>query len=257
MNRTPTLPRFIYLLIIVVACFASVGSQRASAQATSFTVSGTVTNTTGQAMADVMVILISDVAGTQIAFTNQGGNYVLNYAGGVSHNLRIIPSKSGWLFNPFMITVVSTGTLNFNISESFVGSQIPIVLPLNMPILLTQENSLRAIALDSVTRISEPFGVANANNFSTDQRGRISLFAVNVELNPGENPASAIEAQAETSLGQIFPLTVEHFGAVPNFGWLKQVVLKLPNELATNNEVRVSLKVHDATGNKVIVKVKP
>ena len=256
MNRTPTLPRFVYPLI-VIAFFASFGSQRVTAQATSFTVSGTVTNSTGQGLADVMVILISDVAGTQIAFTNQGGNYVLNYAGGVSHNLRIIPSKSGWLFNPFMITVVSTGTLNFDISESFVGSQIPIVLPLNMPILLTQENSLRAIALDSVTRISEPFGIGNANNFSTDQRSRLSLFAVNLELNPGENPASAIVAQAENATGQVFPLTVEHFGAVPNFAWLKHVVLKLPNEIAGSNEVRVSLKVHDTTGNKVTVKVKP
>ena len=256
MNTTRTLPRFIYLLF-VVACFASVGSQRVTAQATSFTVSGTVTNATGQGLADVMVILISDVAGTQIAFTNQSGNYVLNYAGGVSHSLRIIPSKSGWLFNPFIITVISTSTLNFDISESFVGTQIPIVLPLNMPILLTQENSLRGLALDSVTRISEPFGVANANNFSTDQRSRLSLFAVNVELNPGENPASAIEAQAENSTGQIFPLTVERFGSVPNFTWLKQVVVKLPNEISNSNEVRVSLKVHDTPGNDVIVKIKP
>jgi hypothetical protein len=259
MNKAFTRPRLIRWLIAlaVVACFASLGSQRAAAQVTSFTVSGTVTNTNGQPLAGVMMILISDAAGTQIVFTDQSGNYVLNYAGGMSHSLRILASKSGWVFNPFTITVFSTGTLNFDISESFVGTQIPIVLPINMPVLLTQENSLRALALDSVMRISEPFGVVNANNFSPDQRSRVSLFAVNVELNPGENPASAIQAQAETSTGQIFPLTVEHFGSVPNFTWLKQVVVKLPNEIANSNEVRVSLKVHDTPVNNVIVKVKP
>ena len=126
-----------------------------------------------------------------------------------------------------------------------------------MPVLLTQENSQRALALDSVTRISEPFGVFNPYNFSTDQRSRILLFAVNVALSPGENAASAIEAQAENSVGQIFPLTVEHFGAVPNFAWLKQVVVKLPNEIANSDEVRVSLRVQGIDGNKVIMKVKP
>ena len=256
MNRTSTLPRLITLA--AVACFiTTIGSQRVSAQATSFTVSGTVTNSSGQGIADVTMILVSDVAGTQIAFTNQSGNYVLNYAGGTSHSLHIIPSKSGWVFNPLMTIFISTRALDFDISQSFVGTPLPIVLPIHMPVLLTQENSQRALALDSVTRISEPFGVGNTYNFSTDQRSRLSLFAVNVELNPGESPASVIEAQAETSLGQVFPLAVEHFAAVPNFGWLKQVIVKLPDEIANSNEVRVSLRVRGTAGNKVIVKVKP
>ena len=64
-----------------------------------------------------------------------------------------------------------------------------------------------------------------------DQRTRISLFAVNVELGANET-LSVITAQAEDSLGQIFPLTVEHFGSTPNFNWLKQVIVKLPDEIA-------------------------
>ena len=103
---------------------------------------------------------------------------------------------------------------------------------------------------------SEPFAVTGLHNFSADQRTRVSLFAVNVELGAGET-TSIIEAQAEDSLGQVFPLTVEHFGAVPNFGWLKHVVVKLPVEIANSVEVRVSLKVRGITGNKVLVKVKP
>jgi hypothetical protein len=30
-----------------------------------------------------------------------------------------------------------------------------------------------------------------------------------------------ISVEAEDSLGNVFPLTVEFFGAVPNFPWLK------------------------------------
>ena len=73
---------------------------------------------------------------------------------------------------------------------------------------------------------------------------------------PGET-SSVIEAQAEDPGGQIFPLTVEYFGSVPNFAWLKQVIVKLPNEVANSSEIRVSLKVRGTAGNKVIVKLKP
>lgn len=256
MNRTSTLSRLI-ALAVVAYFITSVSDQRVAAQATSFTISGTVKNTNGQAIPDVTIILVSDVTGTQIAFTDQSGNYVFNYAGGVSHSLSLMASKTGFIFNPLMTTFISSSSLSGNFSESFTGTASPIPLPiLQMPILLTQQNSLRALTLDSVTWISEPFGVANTNNFSTDQRTRLTLLATNIELRQGE-PITAIEAQAENSLGQVFPLTVEHYGSVPNFPWLKQVVVKLPNEIANANEVRVSLNVHGTAGNKVIVKVKP
>lgn len=222
-----------------------------------FTISGTVTNSNGQPLADVAVVLLSDAVGTQVALTNQSGDYALTYTGGVSHNIRITPSKAGFIFNPLAVAIISSSPLNGDRNISFVGAQLPFPLPsLQMPFLLTQENSPRALALDSVTLTSEPFGVNALNNFSTDQRTRISLFAVNIELGAGET-ASIIEAQAEDSLGSVVPLPVEFFGTVPNVSWLKQVVVKLPDQIANSNEVNVSLKVRGTAGNKVTVKVKP
>ena len=243
-------PRLLFLLIALTA----VTSERVAAQ-TPFTISGTVTNSSGQPMADVAVVLLSDAAGTQIAFTNQSGNYVLTYAPNVSHSLRITPSKSGFVFDPLAVTFLSSNFLFGNLTFSFVGTPIPIQLPFNMPFLLTRENSLRSLALDSVTLMSEPFGITNIHNFSTDQRTRISLFATNVELAQGE-PISVITAQAETST-QIFLLTIEAFQTVPNFPWLKQIVVKLPDAIANSDEVRVSINVRGTASNKVVVKVKP
>ena len=259
-NRPSTLPRFLILLLAVVmltCVIAGVAYQRAAAQApnTTFTISGTVTGPNGP-FAGVTMILLSDVAGTQVALTDQNGNYVLTYEGGVSHSLRITPSKSGFVFNPLAVTFLSSSPLIGNRTWSFSGEPIPIVIPFHMPILLTHENSLRSLALDSVTLLTEPFGVANSINFSTDQRTRISLFAVNVELDVGDT-LSIIEAQAEDSLGQVVPLTVEGFRAVPSLDWLKQIVVKLPDQIANSGEVRVSLKVRGMAGNKVTLKVKP
>jgi hypothetical protein len=261
MNKPSRPPQFIRLFVAVaaVACFiGSVGYQRASAQApTTFTVSGTVKDTTGAAMAGTMVILISDVTGTQFTSTDQNGNYVLTYLGGMSHSLRILPSKSGFVFNPLLTIFTGSGTVSGDKSINFEGTAIPIVLSVvQPPILLTQENSLRSLALDSVTWTSEPFGIAGDHNFSTDQRTRVSLFVVNLELNQGE-PISVITAQAENAAGQIFPLTVEYFGAAPNFSWLKQVIVKLPVEIATGVDVKVTLKNHDTAGNTVLLKVNP
>jgi len=81
-------------------------------------------------------------------------------------------------------------------------------------------------------------------------------MAVTFLLGPGET-ASVIQAQAEDPGGQIFPLTVEYFGAVPNFSWLKQIIVKLPSEIANNSEIRISLKVRGTEENKVTVKLKP
>ena len=257
MNSPSKLPRVLCLLIALFF-IAVTGPQRAVAQAPStFTITGTVTDNTGKAMADAMVIVISDVTGTQFAFTDQSGNYVLTYTGGVSHRLSIMASKSGYTFEPALTIFISSSSLTGNRTQNFVGTPIPIILTIiQTPVLLTQENSLHSLALDSVTWTSEPFGVTNPNNFSTDQHTRISLFAVNLELRQGE-PLSTIQAQAETSTGQIFPLTVEYFGAVPNFPWLKQVVVKLPDEIASSNEVNVSVKTGLFTSNTVIVKLKP
>jgi Tol biopolymer transport system component len=221
-----------------------------------FTVSGAVRDASGNGIADVTMVILSDVTGTQIAFTDQNGNYSFNYTGGVSHNLNLTPAKSGFAFIPLSIAFVSSGTVSGNQTASFTGTPSSTPPAGQRPILLSQETSLHALALDSVTMTGEPFSVTGLFNFSTDQRTRVSLFAVHVELAAGET-TSVISAQAEDSLGNVFPLNVEYFGAVPNFGWLKQVVVKLPDQIANSVEVRVSLMVRGTTGNKVTVRVRP
>ena len=221
-----------------------------------FTISGSVTNGSGQGIADVTMILESDVAPPQIVFTNQSGNYVFTYAANLSHNLKVTPSKSGFSFSPLAVIFVSTSSVSGDKTASFTGTPSATPPAGQVPILLAHENSQRAVALDSVTSTTEPFSITNLHNFSSDQRTRLSLFAVNVELGAGET-ASVIEAEAETPNNQTFPLTVEFFGPVPNFPWLKQVVVKLPNEVANSSEIRVRLKVRGTSGNQVTVKLQP
>ena len=65
-------PRLLCLLIVLAT------TDVAAAQ-TSFTISGTIKDATGAAIPNVMLVLLSDVNGTQIVFTDQSGNYIFTH----------------------------------------------------------------------------------------------------------------------------------------------------------------------------------
>jgi hypothetical protein len=121
-------------------------------------------------------------------------------------------------------------------------------------VLLTEENSNRAIALDSVTFFRDPFPFAS-HNFSLDGRTRIILFATNVEFKPGED-ASILSAQAEDPQQSIYPLTIEYAGTVPNFEWLTQINIKLPDNLPVAGELWITIKLRSVQSNKVLVRTR-
>lgn len=122
------------------------------------------------------------------------------------------------------------------------------------PTLIADANN-RAIALDSVSFVRDPFAVFSALNFGSDQHTRIMLFASGLELMPGEN-ISVVTAQAEDSGHKTYPLAVEYVGKVPSFDWLTQVNVRLPDGLAGAGDVLVSVSVRGAVSNKVIVGIR-
>ena len=120
------------------------------------------------------------------------------------------------------------------------------------PRLLTEANSDRALALDSVTKVRDPFGLLEGNKFSPDQRKRLMLFAANLDLLPGEN-ISVVSAQAEDAQHNIYPLTVEFVGKIPQYDWLTQIVVKLPNQLGNGNNFWVSVSLRGVVSNKALI----
>ena len=128
------------------------------------------------------------------------------------------------------------------------------VAPTQNPTLLTEENSERAIALQSVTFARDPFPRTQPFPFGADARTRIAVFAMNIDLQPGETVA-AVTASSEDSQHTIRPLTVEFVGKVPNFGWLTQVNLVLSDQLAEGDAL-ISLTYHGVESNKAVIKIK-
>lgn len=123
------------------------------------------------------------------------------------------------------------------------------------PVLLTEANSNLAIALDSVTMFRDPFPLTNPFNFSGDGRTRVSFFALNLDLQPGDT-VSAVTARAEDSVLNIYPMTVEFVGSVTAIPGVTEVTILLPGNLPIGQDVLVSVTLHGQTSNKVRIRIK-
>jgi hypothetical protein len=123
-------------------------------------------------------------------------------------------------------------------------------------VILVEEGSNHAFALDSVTLTSHPFHFTNPNNFSGDQRTRLSVLVANIDLLPGDQ-ASIVTAQAKDAQNNTFVLPVEAVVKVPSFNWLTQVIVRLPDQLASLNQVTVTVTCRGQTSNAAIVQIVP
>lgn len=120
------------------------------------------------------------------------------------------------------------------------------------PTLISHADSTRAIAFESVTRQREPFTTAVEVKFGSDSATRIMLFAMNLQLQPGET-ASAVTADAEDASHTIHGLTVEHVGKVPNQPWAVSLILRLTQNLPETGDVLVRIKYRGVESNRVRV----
>jgi uncharacterized protein (TIGR03437 family) len=142
-----------------------------------------------------------------------------------------------------------------NALGSVLSNEATLTVTPPAPVLLTEANTDQAIALESVTEMRDPFVFSTLHNFSSDQRTRLMLFALNGRLLPGET-ASSVTVQAEDAQLLSYPLTVEFVGIVPGFDWLTQVVVSLPENFPTNREFLVSISLRGKTSNKARFRMK-
>lgn len=123
------------------------------------------------------------------------------------------------------------------------------------PVLLTEENTERAIALDSVTQTRDPFSLLNPYNLSTDSRRRVALFVWRLGLLPGDI-ASDVSVLAEDDQGQLYVLVVEYIGPLPGLDEVTQVVVRLPDTVVgAPRDLSVKVGLRGAVSNKAIIKI--
>jgi uncharacterized protein (DUF1800 family) len=129
----------------------------------------------------------------------------------------------------------------------------------NAPVLISNSVSTRAIALESATLKGEPFAITSSVKYSDDTRTRIAIFAMNLNLLPGEtangNPTS-FTADAEDSAHNHYALNVEYVDQVPGFPGVYMIIVRLHDNMTSNlGDVLVSLNLHTLSSNRVRVAI--
>jgi uncharacterized protein GlcG (DUF336 family) len=142
----------------------------------------------------------------------------------------------------FCAILIASNLVNFNNTRAQLAG----------PILVSREDSTRAIAFDSVTRQREPFATTAPVQFGSDPATRIMLFAMNLHLQIGET-ASAVTADAEDANHNVHTLIAEHVGIVPDQPWATSIVLCLNGSMADVGDVLVRIKYQGVISNRVRV----
>jgi hypothetical protein len=124
-------------------------------------------------------------------------------------------------------------------------AQTPPEKPL---VLISDVNSTRAIAFESVTFCKEPF--VPSTPFAADGRTRVMVFALNLALAPNED-ASAITADAETADHTHHALRVEYAAHLSSLPWLSSIILRLSDDLVNTGDVLIGLTLHSVKSNRV------
>jgi O-glycosyl hydrolase len=193
--------------------------------------------------------------GFQVYVSNDGTNWSDSLVSGAGSSQTIDVTFANQTAR--FIRVIQTGSSShwWSLHEFNVLATAATPAPSAGPILLTEADTNRAIALDSVSFLTQPFSVVNTLNFSADQRTRVLLLAANLEMLLGED-LSALSVQAVDSQNVVYSLSIEFAGKVPGYNWLSSVVVKLPENQSLNGDLSVGLSLNGVNSNAVVLAIK-
>jgi hypothetical protein len=220
------------------------------------TFSGRVTDSaTGLGMPDVAVVGVGNQSGARVALSNAQGDYTLVM--GTNTNIKLRAYRTNFFFNPVTAGFTSIGgPLTGTHPLNFSGTALPfsILIFAQGPVLLTEDNSLQALALDSVFLTRDPFALANTNYFGTDKRTRIKLLVVDLDLFNGET-VSIISVQGIDNSAIPHDLPVEDLRVVPGTPWMTQLTVRAAEGIATPNVLTITVTVRGLSSNAATVRL--
>jgi hypothetical protein len=163
-------------------------------------------------------------------------------------------ASSAFSVGSHTITADFTGT-NGWVNSNGTVVQVVQQTQADAPVLLTEQNTVRAIALDLVTQTRDPFTLINQNNLSTDLRRRVDLFVWRLGLLPNENAAN-VSVPAEDDQGRSYNLVVEYVGPLSGVGEVTQVVVRLPdNVVGAPRDLWVKVGLRGVFSNSAVIRI--
>lgn len=169
----------------------------------------------------------------------------------------------------FVITICNDAanendeTINLTLSNASgtgsLGTQPTAILTIGNddapPVLLTEEFTEHAIALDLVSQTRDPFSLINPFNTGNDQRRRVSLFVWRLGLLPSDTVAS-VQVLARDDEGRTYNLPVEALNPMITLPDVTQVVVRLPdNVIGAPRDLWLKVTLRGQGSNEAFIKI--
>lgn len=122
------------------------------------------------------------------------------------------------------------------------------------PVILTEPNSTRAVALEANTHRREPFELQMPVAFGADMRNRIIFYVMNLDLLAGEG-ANALTVDAEDAQKRHYAFIAESVTPMPGQEWMSQVTVRLSDDVGDVGDVLVRISLHGLSSNRVRVAI--
>jgi len=166
---------------------------------------------------------------------------------------NLIPANSGWVLGR-AVDINDAGQIVGNGFKN--GQPKAFLLTPTQPLLITEANSNRALVLESIWYLRDPFGLQSPVALGPDRRTRLTIVARNIEVVAGEN-ISPPAVQAENALHPLVDLPVEFIGKIPSANWLTQITVRLPDQLNGAGDIQLRISFRGQTSNPGSITIAP
>ncbi|HEY8224451.1 MAG TPA: carboxypeptidase regulatory-like domain-containing protein [Pyrinomonadaceae bacterium] len=205
-------------------------------------VSGRITTPKGLRLAGVSISLTGSEIGT--SETDINGNYLFRIRPG--GNLTVTPTKSNYTFDPVSTTISDAQADQVMDFEAIANRDVPV--------LVNGTDPSRALALDAVLHVPEPFDLRYDHAWSADQRTRLALYVENVDLRVAASNVD-VTVELEEPSGQIYPLVVEQVQLLNALHLLNSVTVRLNDNLRVSGDYKLRIRYRGIASEALLIAI--
>lgn len=188
------------------------------------------------------------------SFFSSSNERAFLFSGGTMQDLNnLIPANSGWVLSQ-AVDINDAGQIVGNGFKD--GQPKAFLLTPTQPLLITEPNSTKALVVETVWYVRDPFKLQTPVALGPDLRTRLTIVARNIEVIAGEN-ISPLTVQAENSQHQLVDLPVEFMGKIPGAPWLTQITVRLPDQVNGAGEIQIRISYRGQTSNSGSITIAP
>lgn len=161
---------------------------------------------------------------------------------------------------PIVDDQIREGSEQFSISLSNPTGEVDLANPSTLTLtivdnevqLVTENDTDRAIALNTTSQVAGPFSLTTESNFGTDLRTRVSLFVYDLQFNQG---TPLISVEAIDSQQNHLQLPLEAIAVSSAFPF-RQLIVRLPTNLPPG-DLLITIRVNGFLSNSARISIKP